>query len=72
MVITELLTILFIILKLLGVVNWEWVVVFTPEIIGVLIYVAMFVLAAMYRHLQNRKLGIRKNKQRAKRNKPKE
>lgn len=36
--ITELLTIVFVVLKLVGVVHWNWVVVLMPEIIMAVIY----------------------------------
>ena len=41
----EVLTILFIALKLLGVVSWSWVVVLLPEIIAFGIYILILVLS---------------------------
>lgn len=38
---TEILTIVFIVLKLLGVVSWSWWLVLLPEIIMGVVYVAM-------------------------------
>ena len=35
---TEVLTIIFIVLKVLGLVSWSWWIVFLPEIIGVGLY----------------------------------
>jgi hypothetical protein len=39
---TELLTIVFIVLKLLGVISWSWGLVLLPEIIAVAIYLIVF------------------------------
>lgn len=39
---TELLTIVFIVLKLVGVISWSWGYVLLPEIIAVAIYVIVF------------------------------
>ena len=39
---TELLTIVFIVLKLLGVISWSWGYVLLPEIIAVAIYLIVF------------------------------
>ena len=33
---TEVLTIVFVIFKLLGIINWSWFYVFLPEMIGIL------------------------------------
>lgn len=41
----EVLTILFIALKLLGVVSWSWVVVLLPEIIAFGIYILILILS---------------------------
>lgn len=40
----EILTIVFVVLKLLGVVSWSWWLVFLPEIIAVVIYVGIFIV----------------------------
>lgn len=40
---TEILTILFIALKLFGVISWSWWLVLLPEIIGFVIYIALSV-----------------------------
>ena len=39
----ELLTIVFIVLKLVGVISWSWWLVLLPEIIAVLFYVAIII-----------------------------
>ena len=39
---TEVLTIVFIALKLLGVIGWSWWLVLLPEIIAVVFYIALF------------------------------
>lgn len=39
----EILTIIFIVLKLTGTITWSWVQVFIPEIIALLFYVAIVV-----------------------------
>lgn len=38
---TEVLTIIFIVLKLLGVISWSWWIVLLPEIVMAVIYVIM-------------------------------
>lgn len=40
----EVLTIIFVLLKVFGVVSWSWWIVLLPEIIAVVIYVLFFVL----------------------------
>lgn len=42
---TEILTIVFIVLKLIGVISWSWWLVLLPEIIALGIYVIIFVLS---------------------------
>lgn len=44
--ITEVLTIVFVILKLCGVIDWNWFFVLLPEIIAVGLYVLLSILAA--------------------------
>ncbi|MDF2882217.1 MAG: Transrane Fragile-X-F protein [Clostridiaceae bacterium] len=41
--ICEVLTIIFVICKLLGVISWSWFLVLLPEIIAVVLYVLIFV-----------------------------
>ena len=40
---TEILTIIFVLLKVFGIVSWPWWVVFLPEIIAVVIYLIAFI-----------------------------
>lgn len=40
---TEILTIIFVLLKVFEVVSWPWWVVFIPEMIAIVIYIAMFI-----------------------------
>ena len=42
---TSLLTIVFIVLKLTHVINWSWVMVFSPMWIGILLVIAVVVFA---------------------------
>lgn len=44
---TEILTIIFVILKLSGIINWSWWVVLLPEIIGLVLYLIMIVLTIL-------------------------
>lgn len=39
----ELLTIIFVICKLFGVITWSWWLVFLPEIITIVLYIAVWV-----------------------------
>lgn len=41
---TEILTIVFIVLKLIGVISWSWWLVLLPEIIAIVLYIALIVL----------------------------
>ena len=41
---TEVLTILFVVLKLLGVIDWAWLLVLLPELIAMGFYVVIVVL----------------------------
>lgn len=41
----EILTIIFIVLKVLDIISWSWWVVFAPEIVALVIYVVFFVLS---------------------------
>lgn len=40
---TEILTIIFVLLKVFGVISWSWWLVFLPEIIAVVLYVVIVV-----------------------------
>lgn len=44
---TEVLTITFIVLKLLGVISWSWWLVLLPEILAFAVYVIMLISAVM-------------------------
>lgn len=41
--ITEILTIIFVVMKLIGVISWSWWLVFLPEIIAVGIYLIFII-----------------------------
>ena len=41
---TELLTIIFVLLKVFDVVSWPWIVVFIPEMIAVVIYIILSIV----------------------------
>jgi len=41
---TEVLTIVFIVLKLIGVINWSWFFVLLPEIIAFVLYAIIFII----------------------------
>ena len=40
---TEVLTIVFIVLKLTGIIDWSWILVFLPEIIAGIIYLILII-----------------------------
>ena len=40
----EILTIIFVLLKVFGVISWSWWIVFLPEIIAVAIYILLVVI----------------------------
>lgn len=48
--ITEVLTIVFVVLKLMHVIEWSWFLVLLPEIIGLIIYIVVAVLSITYNH----------------------
>lgn len=43
--ITEVLTLVFVVLKLLDIVNWSWWLVLLPEIIAMVVYVGLVVIS---------------------------
>ena len=43
---TEVLTIIFIVLKLLGVIDWNWFLVLLPEIIAAIFYIIFILIIA--------------------------
>ena len=54
---TEVLTIIFIVLKLLGVISWSWWLVLLPEILAFVVYAIMVISAVVvnvkaYRNIQ--------------------
>lgn len=40
---TEFLTIIFVVLKLIGVISWNWWLVFLPEIIAAVLYILLII-----------------------------
>lgn len=48
--VTEILTIIFVILKVLGIVEWSWLLVFLPEIIAVIFYIVWFFIVGRFIH----------------------
>lgn len=40
---TEFLTIIFVVLKLIGVISWSWWLVFLPEIIAAVLYILLII-----------------------------
>lgn len=46
----EILTIVFIVLKLTGYISWAWWQVLLPEIIAGCVYVVLFVIALVFHH----------------------
>lgn len=40
---TEILTIIFVLLKVFGVISWSWWLVFSPEIIMIVIYIILII-----------------------------
>lgn len=54
---TEVLTIIFIVMKLLGVISWSWWLVLLPEILAFVVYAIMVISAVVvnakaYRNIQ--------------------
>ena len=60
---TEVLTIVFVTLKLLSVIDWSWWLVLLPEIIAVIIYAVCFFVPVIQAAIEARKL-YGKNKRR--------
>ena len=44
---TELLTIVFIVLKLTGHIAWPWLLVLSPTLIGLALFLALFIIGAI-------------------------
>ena len=51
---TELLTIVFVVLKLIGTIDWSWWWVLLPEIIGVVFYVLLMIASLKSSAAMNR------------------
>ena len=45
---TEVLTIIFVLLKVFGVITWSWWIVFAPEIIALVLYVLIVIASIRY------------------------
>lgn len=60
---TEILTIVFIVLKLLGVIEWSWFLVLLPEIIAFVIYIGIIIYNFVFIHNVNKTIdkSIKKN-----------
>ena len=62
--ITEILTVIFVVLKLVGTIDWSWWLVFLPEIIAFVFYLAIFIIEFVSRYRTskyiNRLFGNRK------------
>ena len=54
--ITEVLTIIFVVLKLLGRIDWSWWQVLLPEILAAVGYILIWIAAARTAHLTFRKI----------------
>lgn len=53
---TEVLTIIFIVLKILGKIDWSWWLVLLPEIIAVVLYIIICVSVAIKTHRINKQI----------------
>ena len=53
---TEVLTIVFIVLKLTGIIDWSWILVFLPEIIAGIIYFIWNIRLAIQIRKEQKKL----------------
>lgn len=65
---TELLTIVFVVLKLIGVIGWSWWLVLLPEIIGVVFYLAILIVTLRSTVSMNRAFGRMVDKERKRMN----
>ena len=50
------LTIIFIVLKVLGEVDWSWITVFLPLIISALIHIALVMFLLLVKHHEEKKI----------------
>lgn len=60
--ITEVLTVVFVVLKLIGKIDWSWWLVLLPEIIGIAFYVGLLILDISSRISLHRTLSRISNK----------
>lgn len=51
---TEVLTIIFVLLKVFGVITWSWWIVFAPEIVALVLYVVFFIIGVCATHKTKR------------------
>ncbi len=54
MIFTEILTIIFVVLKMTEVIDWSWWLVLLPEIVAVLFYIKMIIAAIVSVKTMNR------------------
>lgn len=54
---TEILTCIFIVLKIIGTIDWSWWLVLLPEIIAVIVYIGFFIAALTSTRRMNREIG---------------
>ena len=58
---TEVLTIVFIVLKLINIINWNWFLVLLPEIIAIVIYVIVVIIILIQYRSINKQFKKMKN-----------
>ena len=54
--ICEILTVIFVVCKLIGVISWSWWLVLLPEIIAVIFYIVSFGIVGRTIHKTNKKI----------------
>lgn len=59
---TEVLTIIFIVLKLLNIIDWNWLLVLLPEIIALAIYIIVVIIGIFQYRSINKEFKKMKNK----------
>ena len=59
---TEVLTIIFIVLKLLNIIDWNWFLVLLPEIISLTIYIIVVIIGIFQYRSINKELKKMKDK----------
>lgn len=50
----NILTIIFVVAKILGFINWSWWLVFTPTFLCIGIYILVFIFVVIYAVLENK------------------